>query len=170
MPNAKTIISGHNKKLLRKSVAQNGEENKKFCNCRVPANCPLQNKCLTDSIVYCATVETGNQSPQEYVGLTAQPFKSRFGGHTYDLKHPNNEGTGLSQHVWNLRDKGQQPKVTWRILDKCTPYKPGSNSCNLCLTEKYRILKADPKVSLNKRSELVSKCRHSNKWKLEAVT
>ena len=38
--------------------------------------------------------------------------------------------------------------------------------CQLCLAEKLAILWADPDTTLNKRSELVAKCRHRNKFKL----
>ena len=36
----------------------------------------------------------------------------------------------------------------------------------LCITEKLHILKADKSYLLNKRSELISKCRHENKFHL----
>ena len=37
------------------------------------------------------------------------------------------------------------------------------NYCKLCLTQKFFIIKSlDDCNSLNKRSELVSKCRHQN--------
>ena len=39
----------------------------------------------------------------------------------------------------------------------------------LCLTEKMFILQADKKNLLNKRSKLVSKCRHINKFLLKNV-
>ena len=38
--------------------------------------------------------------------------------------------------------------------------------CHLCLSEKLAILLAKPDTLLNKRSELVAKCRHRNKFKL----
>jgi len=40
-------------------------------------------------------------------------------------------------------------------------------NCQLCLAEKLAILTGDPKILLNKWSELVSKCRHENKFKLK---
>jgi hypothetical protein len=36
----------------------------------------------------------------------------------------------------------------------------------LCLSEKLAILQGDPNVTLNTRSEILSKCRHGNKFKL----
>ena len=47
-----------------------------------------------------------------------------------------------------------------------TPYQHGDKVCNLCMAEKYAILTANDDALLNKRSELVNKCRHKNKYKL----
>ena len=44
------------------------------------------------------------------------------------------------------------------------PYSNVSKRCDLCATEKLKIRDEDKSVSLNKRSELVSKCRHKNKY------
>ena len=41
-----------------------------------------------------------------------------------------------------------------------------SSWCNLCIAEKLEIMKADKDRSLNRRSELVSKCRHENQFYL----
>ena len=38
--------------------------------------------------------------------------------------------------------------------------------CDLCLCEKLLIARANPASLLNKRDELVSKCRHMNKFTL----
>ena len=35
----------------------------------------------------------------------------------------------------------------------------GIEHCNLCLLEKFAILTADPKTTLNKETELIKKCR-----------
>ena len=41
-------------------------------------------------------------------------------------------------------------------------YYKTTKQCNLCLTEKLSIINIDKTTTLNKRSELVSKCRHKN--------
>ena len=42
--------------------------------------------------------------------------------------------------------------------------------CNLCTAEKLLIIESiDDDNLLNKRSEFVSKCRHTNKFKLKYV-
>ena len=39
--------------------------------------------------------------------------------------------------------------------------------CDLCLTKKYIIARANKNNLLNKRFELISKCRHRNKYILK---
>ena len=55
--------------------------------------------------------------------------------------------------------------MNWSIVDRAVPYKNGTKKCNLCLTEKYHVIMS-PSELLNERSELVSKCRHENKFYL----
>ena len=45
---------------------------------------------------------------------------------------------------------------------KSHKYVCGSRKCDLCICEKLLIARGDPYVLLNKRDELVSKCRHRN--------
>ena len=79
--------------------------------------------------------------------------------------------TALSQRVWELREAGApEPTITWSINSKSWPYRCGTRVCDLCLSEKLAILRVPEKfpeeVPLNKRSELMNKCRHSRKYKL----
>ena len=48
------------------------------------------------------------------------------------------------------------------------PYRKGAHYCDLCLTEKVVIALADGSY-LNKRSEINSKCRHANEFKLSYI-
>ena len=65
-----------------------------------------------------------------------------------------------------MKRKGfEKPIVHWSVIDHAKPYQNGSTSCNLCLTEMYYILTSPVKL-INKRSELVSKCRHKNRFHL----
>ena len=131
----------------------------------------MQGNCLTSSVVYQATVTAPQKPVRTYVGLTKRTFKDRFNSHKYDMRHEKGEGTCLSKYVWDdFKHAGFSHEIKWKTLDKCSSYQPGSGTCHLCLTEKFRILNSDPSTSLNKRSELVSKCRHSDLFKLEAVT
>ena len=47
------------------------------------------------------------------------------------------------------------------------PYTCGSKRFDLYFTEKLLIAAHDPKTLLNKRSEIVSQCRHQNKFTLK---
>ena len=47
---------------------------------------------------------------------------------------------------------------------KAMPYKCGSRECDLCLAEKVAIARFERIGLLNKRTELLSKCGHRNKF------
>ena len=57
--------------------------------------------------------------------------------------------------------------LKWSIACKAHPYTGGTRKCDLCLTEKLAIMKADPESLFNARDEFVSKCRHMNKFTLK---
>ena len=74
--------------------------------------------------------------------------------------------TALSKHVWSLKEKKESYSIKWSVHKKAAAYQNTTKRCNLCLAEKIAIIKADKKTSLNKRTELVSKCRHENAFYL----
>ena len=118
----------------------------------------MQNKCLTESVIYKATVTHAN-TEAEYVGLTDNQFKTRYNLHTSTFRNENKKvATTLASFVW---EKGLNPNPTikWEILKTCPKYKPGQKQCNLCLTEKFFILKnMNNHKSLNKRADIGNKC------------
>ena len=56
--------------------------------------------------------------------------------------------------------------LKWSIASKAHPYTGGARKCDLCLTEKLAIMKADPESLLNTCDECVAKFRHMNKFTL----
>ena len=162
MPNLEKKISAHNKKLLTTLP----ETPDKMCNCRKPAECPLDGKCLTPNVIYQATVECeGGQ--ETYIGLTENQFKTRYRNHTSSFKNENKRNaTELSKHIWDLKDNNKQYKTTWKIIARANPYSNASKICNLCLTEKFFIICKPQLCTLNKRNELASSCRHAAKFLL----
>ena len=50
-----------------------------------------------------------------------------------------------------------------------TLYKCGIRRCDLCATEKYVIARADQVDPLKERTEIISKCRHRNKYLIKYV-
>ena len=63
------------------------------------------------------------------------------------------------------KDAGTNPSIEWSIAAKTNPYQTGAKSFSLCLAEKLVILQSNSATTLNKRSELSSKCRLKNKFK-----
>ena len=70
MPNMKTIIAGHNAKILRKTGG-NKEEEPKGCNCQKSkkANCPIPGRCKEEALVYKVTIATTDKI-ERYIGST----------------------------------------------------------------------------------------------------
>lgn len=166
MPNVGQILKGHNKKVLKQHHGDDLKEQDKPCNCRDKTNCPLQGKCQTKSVIYQADVKTEKGTKFTYIGLTEHEFKKRWYNHCQSFKHQKYEtSTELSKLIWKLKNDNTKYTITWKILTKCQSYKPGSKSCNLCNTEKLYIIKNPD--SINSRTELTSKCRHSRKYLIQ---
>ena len=92
-------------------------------------------------------------------------FKSRFRNHKMSFNNGKySSSTTLSTHIWKLKKTNTKHKVQWSIIKCASAFRSGAKQCNLCLAEKLCILKADKQSLLNKSSELLSKCRHRNKF------
>ena len=163
MPNVKSIISAHNKNLIKPNTE---DPSQNLCNCRKKAECPLDNQCLAKGIVYQATITSGNnESVQTYVGLTDTTFKARLANHKQSfIKEKQRNQTELSKHIWHLKEEGANYQVTWKILGKARAYTNVTKTCNLCNLEKFFIICHSDLASLNKRTELISTCRHARKF------
>ena len=167
MPNVHQIITAHNKTILDKQIKAS-ENPTKECNCRYKESCPLQGKCLTESVVYQATVtRKDNQHKETYVGLTEGPFKTRYNNHTSSFRNEKHKhSTELSKYIWQLKQSSVEYSIRWKILRKCKAYSNKTKRCNLCLHEKYVIIYHPKLSSLNLRNELISTCRHRKKFLL----
>ena len=183
--NMKAHIDKHNRTLLNPIVTLNDE---KTCKCQVKNECPLQGNCLQKSVVYQADITERNRT-KTYYGLTENEFKNRFYAHKSSLKHEDKRGnTELSKHAWNISDRVQGPApdgvsyptalkcleegvfdLSWSIKSTGVLFKPGAKHCDLCLTEKTTIAMADPKTTLNSRSELLYMCKHKPKYLLANI-
>ena len=164
MPNMASIISSHNRRVIN----SNERIKEQGCNCRGGSNsCILQGHCQTSNLIYKCTVTTQSEK-KEYIGLTANSFKQRYTAHKSSFnnsKHRNS--TALSSYIWDLKTMGTRYTASWNIQKLALPYSRESKVCQLCLTEKTLICLADPASSLNKRNEIMSKCRHRAKHLLD---
>ena len=171
MPNIKNKIDAHNKTQLRQTT----KTPTKACNCRDKPNCPLNGECRNMSIVYQATVATEEKQPdhttktinETYVGLTDNEFKTRFANHKQSFTNERlRNATELSKYIWTLKERNTDYKMTWKILGRAQAYSNQTKKCNLCLLEKFYIICHPDQATLNKKSELISHCRHMKKFLL----
>ena len=177
MPNMSQIIKQHNTKILQPLTNQ-----QHLCNCQRPDSCPLRGDCNSADVVYQATVlsnSSGNpddpvpsNTPNEnvYIGSATGPFKLRYRNHVKTFNSVQYEkDTELSKFIWKLKTKEIQFTTSWTIVARASPYRCGSKQCNLCLSEKVAIARSNHKGLLNKRTELLGKCRHKNKFLLSCI-
>ena len=155
MNNISSILSTHNKNILNPKQTSFG------CNCRNKVNCPLDGECLTPNIIYDITTDNDHNF---YYGTSEPIFKHHHSNHTRDFKYVKYQHvTELAKYIWQLKNNNFNYSIKWSIASKVYGY-ANSLSCKLCLMEKYWIIKHfdDPNL-LNKKSEMINKCRHQNK-------
>ena len=145
LQNIKGIINNHNMNILHQN-----NEIKVECNYRNKKYCPLGGKCLSQNIVYQGKINSSQPSYNEkvYFGVAEMSF------------------TELSKEYWDIKRNNFIIKVTWSIVRECPPYSLSKRKCYLCLNEKLEINSYKGNNLLNKRSELINKCRHLNKHTL----
>ena len=140
-----------------------------MCNCRNKESCPLDGKCLQTCIVYKADV-IANKRSHIYYGASDGEFKSQYNNHTNSFRHRHHEQElELSKHIWKLQDKGINLNGKWSVAANTSTYRCGTRRCDLCLPEKYVTARANHKNLLNKKTEIISKCSHSNKYILNNI-
>ena len=156
-PNMEFYIKAHNSKLMKEEM--NMPE--PGCNCRGGVTkCPLQGRCQIPALVYKAKTLSGDET-KEYIGQTAITFKLRFNNHTASFANISKKNnTTLSHYFWKRKLLGEDTSITWKPVSITNPYKRGGQTCSLCLTEKVSIARGEPNLMLNKRSEIMKKCRH----------
>ena len=164
MRNIISIFNRHNAKITKPRSQPSLK-----CNCREKDECPLNGKCRQSSVIYKYDVSAPNLPTKVYIGLTEKDFKTRWNSHKLSFNNKKyKNSTALSTHVWELKETHDVvPILKWSIVKHARSYSINARSCALCLQEKYEILNYPIKCSLlNKRSELIAKCRHTNKFLL----
>ena len=142
-----------------------------WCNCRVKHKCPLNGECQTPSVIYRTdVVNDSNDKERFYFGLADTTFKERCRNHIRDFKHEKYENsTELAKYIWQLKRDNISFSVKWTIITKVYG-SPNPLLCKLCLTEKLSIINfINDGNMFNKRSELLSRCRHLKKYLLRNV-
>ena len=156
-PNIAQIIAAKNSKILKPP-----EIEKRKCNCPKNNECPLDNKCLSEGIIYQATVTQPEKEPKTYIGLCSTDFKARLGVHRDAIRNPHKKNiqTSLSKHVDEIHKRNIEPNITWKLIDKGKTFSPVSQVCQLCTREAFYIIFHPESATLNTKSEIFSACRH----------
>ena len=158
IPNMASVIRNHNTSLLKDPTPTDIKE----CNCRRKPECPLDKQYLSGHLFVNASVDRlDTNEMKHYYGTCKKIFKECYNNHTASFRNKSKE-----KYIWELKDNNIQHNLKLCIASKARPYVCGSSKCDLCLTEKVTIIKADPESLLNTRDELVPTCRHMNKFTL----
>ena len=123
------------------------------CNCRVKQSCPVNGRCINESIVYRAEVrQAGNDTVKTYTRLTEGTYKQRYNNNLSTFRHQKYENsTGLSKYIWQKKRDNEKCDVKWLIVQRAKQYSNVSKRCDLCTTEKLKISDEDKSVSLKKK-------------------
>ena len=161
MPN---MVKSHNEKVINKDVKE-----LKACKCRVKFECPLNGQCQGTNIIYKCTVLLSSNPNKVYLGTAEGDFKERFYNHrkSFNSEASANDTTFL-KYIWELKETSRlSPTLAWSIEKNVPPYSNISKKCLMCLQENFKIIHYPcPEELLNKRSELIFKCRHASKFLL----
>ena len=164
MPNISKIIAANNNKVLGedKRFEQQLPRNSN-CNCRGGTeNCPMDGaRCQDTNTMYQATVTVPGRPDATYTGISAPPFKVRYGNHKSSFAHSAKRiNTSLAGHIWRLKDQGKDYSLSWRQLAILPTFNPSTNSCRLCLSEKFVIMHQPELATINQNDEFYTACRH----------
>ena len=162
------MISGHNNKVSKTTPSVPIQ---KLCNCQRKNKSPLDGKCLSENVIYQASVQQINTNVEEnYVGLTADPFKLRYWNHKKSFKHKiYSTVSTLIANIWKLKSENIDHNIQWKIIDRGKSFSPINNICQLSTKEKFHILFHPEYSTLNNRNELGSNCRHKMKLLLKNI-
>ena len=174
LPSMKSKINQHNKKMLKENTTTTDEEQDassiRLCNCPEGTVCPFNGICLDKNVLYKAelTSSLANYGTKEYKGICSTEWKARYGNHNKAFRHEKyKKETELSKEIWRIKEKGGTFQIKWSKISNHASYTPEVGKCNLCLHEKVAIALHEGKNLLNKRNEIISRCRHRLKYKLE---
>jgi len=124
--------------------------NTRHCNCSVKQNCPLNGKCLAPCIVYKAKVNT-NSDKHTYYELCERKVQSMI-----QQPHEIIQVAKVWKRNWivkvfvetkRVQRSSKEFTLSWEIAVHA--YKCETRRCDLCLSEKVCIIRAEPNGLLN---------------------
>ena len=162
IPNTKTKINIHNQKVtIAKPSAQ-----ARTWNCINKYKRPWRNECLSNDILYKANITSASENYRNkiYHGISETKLKWRYTNRRKSFKNRNYKtDTELSNEMWKLKEQNKNADISCEILGIHQSYNTSTKRCMLCLNEKLATALHKERNMLNKRTKIISKCRHS-KW------
>ena len=110
MENVSQIIKKHNKRVTKtneRSIAPR--------NCRDKNNCPMNENCTVENVVYkCVVSATEKSNKHVYIGVADGDWKQRYYNHTMSFRNQKQKNyTALSTFLWELKISTKEtPKLT----------------------------------------------------------
>ena len=99
MPNIKSAINSHNRKILHPPV----NSQSRTCNCIKKTDCPLQEKCLSENTLYQADISSENFQTKICYDISETKFKTRFSNVKKSFSHEKHKNdTQLSNELRNI--------------------------------------------------------------------
>ena len=146
MSNMASAIQSHNISVLKDPVPTDIKE----CSCCRKPECPLDRMCLSEFLVYKASADRlDTKETKHYYETCKKNFKEHYNNHTASFRNKSKEkSTELSKYIWELKNNKIQHNLKWCIASKARPYACVCRKCDLCLTEKLPVIKADPESLL----------------------
>ena len=138
MPSMKNVIQKHNSKIM----VDPKPTNNKTCSCRQKLDCPLNQNCPSEGLVYNAVVNTS--TTKKYYGTCEKSSKERYNNYTSSFRNkPCQKSTKLSIYIWEFKENGENYTIERLIAMKADPYICGTRKCDLSLCEKLLIARAN---------------------------
>ena len=112
----KSIINTDSKKIInppKDNIART-------CNCIRKHQCPLNKNCLTNNVLYKASITPNeeNSKTKIYYDVSETTFKLKYANHkkTFDnIKYEND--TELSKEYWNIISAKETSNISWKIME-----------------------------------------------------
>ena len=113
MPSMKNVIQKHNSKIMEDPKPTNN----KTCSCQWKSDCPLNQSCLSEYLVYDAVVNTF--TTKNYYRTCKNNFKERYNNPTSSFKNKLRlKSIELSNYIWELKENGTNLTIYWLIAVK----------------------------------------------------
>ena len=160
MPNIKSTISSHDRKILHPPV----NSQSRTCNCFKEIDCLSQEKRLSENTLYQADISSEIFQMKIYYGILETKFKTRYSNYKKSFNHEKHKNdTQISNEFCKIKASKGEPVLVWKILGQYQQCNVNTKWCLLCLNEKLQIAIYRGNNMLNKQSETISKCRHRSK-------